>query len=50
MKGIVYQADRDMRVETVPDPAIAEPGDVIVKVTKVTAEKSVGTAKRRSLP
>ena len=36
MKGIVYRADRDMRVETVPDPSIVEPGDVIVKVTKAS--------------
>lgn len=36
MKGIVYQADKDMRVETVPDPSIQLPGDVIVRVTKAS--------------
>jgi threonine dehydrogenase-like Zn-dependent dehydrogenase len=34
MKGIVFEGNRTMRVETVPDPTIVEPGDVIVKVTK----------------
>lgn len=34
MKANVYHAPRDVRVETVPDPSIIEPGDVIMKITK----------------
>jgi threonine dehydrogenase-like Zn-dependent dehydrogenase len=33
MKGVVFNAPGDIRVETVPDPAILEPGDAIVRVT-----------------
>lgn len=34
MKGIVFKGDGDMQVETVPDPSIIDPADVIVRVTK----------------
>jgi threonine dehydrogenase-like Zn-dependent dehydrogenase len=34
MRGIVFNAPGDVRVETVPDPAIVEPSDAIVRVTK----------------
>ena len=34
MRGIVFNAPKDVSVETVPDPTIVEPGDVIVRVTK----------------
>ncbi len=33
MKAVTWQGKRDIRVETVPDPTILEPTDVIVKVT-----------------
>ncbi|MFN2459977.1 MAG: zinc-binding dehydrogenase [Candidatus Velthaea sp.] len=32
MKATVFHGPRDVRVETVPDPAIREPGDAIVRV------------------
>lgn len=34
MKGIVFEGNGKMTVETVPDPSIQQPGDVIVRVTK----------------
>lgn len=34
MRGIVYKADRDMQVETVPDAAIEDPKDAVIRVTK----------------
>jgi hypothetical protein len=34
MRGTVFSAPGDVRVETVPDPAIVEPSDAIVRVTK----------------
>ena len=34
MRGIVFNAPKDVSVETVPDPAILEAGDAIVRVTK----------------
>lgn len=34
MKGLVYNAPGDVRVESVPDPGIVEPTDAIVRVTK----------------
>ena len=34
MRGIVFNAPRDVSVEDVPDPAIIEPGDALVRVTK----------------
>ena len=34
MKGIVFEGNGKMTVETVPDPTILEPGDAIVRVTK----------------
>jgi threonine dehydrogenase-like Zn-dependent dehydrogenase len=34
MRGIVFNAPHDVSVEDVPDPAILEPGDAIVRVTK----------------
>src|ERR671937_791059 len=33
MKALVWHGRRDVRVETVPDPAIQEPTDAIVRVT-----------------
>jgi threonine dehydrogenase-like Zn-dependent dehydrogenase len=33
MKALTWQGKRDVRVETVPDPQIQEPTDVIIKVT-----------------
>ena len=33
MKGVCYYGKEDVRVETVPDPAILNPRDAIVKVT-----------------
>jgi threonine dehydrogenase-like Zn-dependent dehydrogenase len=33
MKALTWQGKRDVRVETVPDPAILEPTDAIVKIT-----------------
>jgi threonine dehydrogenase-like Zn-dependent dehydrogenase len=33
MKALTWQGKRDVRVETVPDPQIQDPTDVIVKVT-----------------
>ncbi|MEU8135975.1 zinc-dependent alcohol dehydrogenase [Streptodolium elevatio] len=33
MKAVTWQARRDVRVDTVPDPTIKEPSDVIVRVT-----------------
>lgn len=36
MQGIVYRADGQMQVETVPDPTIVEPTDAIVRVTKAS--------------
>jgi threonine dehydrogenase-like Zn-dependent dehydrogenase len=33
MKAVTWQGKRDVRVEEVPDPAITDPTDVIVRVT-----------------
>ena len=33
MKAAVWHGKRDVRVDTVPDPVIQEPDDVIVRVT-----------------
>jgi threonine dehydrogenase-like Zn-dependent dehydrogenase len=33
MKALVWHGRRDVRVETVPDPAIEEPSDAIVRIT-----------------
>lgn len=33
MKAVTWQGKRDIRAETVPDPQLKEPTDVIVKVT-----------------
>ncbi len=33
MKAVVWHGKRDVRVETVPDPVIQEPSDIIVRVT-----------------
>ena len=33
MKAVTWQGKRDVRVETVPDPQIKDPDDVIVKIT-----------------
>lgn len=33
MRGIVFEGNRRMSVQTVPDPSIREPGDAIVRVT-----------------
>ena len=34
MKAVVYRGEQDVRVEDVPEPSLAEPGDAIVKVSK----------------
>ncbi|HVF06111.1 MAG TPA: alcohol dehydrogenase catalytic domain-containing protein [Frankiaceae bacterium] len=34
MRAVVYRGERDVRVEDVPAPALVEPDDVIVKVSK----------------
>ena len=33
MKALTWHGKRDVRVETVPDPTIEKPTDVVVKVT-----------------
>jgi threonine dehydrogenase-like Zn-dependent dehydrogenase len=33
MKAVVWHGNRDVRVDTVPDPTIQEPTDIIIKVT-----------------
>ncbi|MEU1090105.1 alcohol dehydrogenase catalytic domain-containing protein [Streptomyces sp. NPDC005576] len=33
MRALTYQGKRDVRVETVPDPTIEQPDDIIVRVT-----------------
>ena len=33
MRALTWHGRRDVRVETVPDPAIVDPGDVIIRVT-----------------
>jgi len=33
VKAVTWQGKRDVRVETVPDPAIQEPTDAVIKVT-----------------
>ncbi|MFH9478193.1 glutathione-dependent formaldehyde dehydrogenase, partial [Streptomyces anulatus] len=33
MRALTYQGKRDVRVETVPDPWVRDPTDVIVKIT-----------------
>ena len=33
MKALVYHGTKDVRVDTVPDPHIQDPGDIIVQVT-----------------
>ena len=33
MKAVTWQGKRDVRVETVPDPAIQDPLDAIIRVT-----------------
>ena len=33
MKAVVWHGRHDVRVETVPDPTIREPGDAIVRIT-----------------
>jgi threonine dehydrogenase-like Zn-dependent dehydrogenase len=33
MKAVAYHGKRDVRVDTVPDPAIEEPTDAIVRIT-----------------
>jgi threonine dehydrogenase-like Zn-dependent dehydrogenase len=34
MKAVAWHGKRDVRVDTVPDPAIEEPTDAIVRVTR----------------
>jgi len=34
LKGIVYHGPRDMRLDDVPDPALQEPGDVVVRIER----------------
>ncbi|MEU5921767.1 alcohol dehydrogenase catalytic domain-containing protein [Streptomyces sp. NPDC047141] len=33
MKAVTWQGRRDVRVETVPDPSVIDPGDAVIKVT-----------------
>ncbi|HDI8308032.1 TPA: glutathione-dependent formaldehyde dehydrogenase, partial [Acinetobacter baumannii] len=33
MRALTYHGARDVRVESVPDPVIQEPDDVILRVT-----------------
>ncbi|MFF2864890.1 alcohol dehydrogenase catalytic domain-containing protein, partial [Streptomyces rubiginosohelvolus] len=33
MRALTYQGKRDVRVETVPDPRIQDPTDIIVRIT-----------------
>lgn len=33
MKALTYHGSKDVRVETVPDPVLAEPDDVILRIT-----------------
>ncbi|GII25799.1 zinc-dependent alcohol dehydrogenase [Planosporangium mesophilum] len=33
MKAVVWHGKRDVRVETVPDPTIREPNDIVIRVT-----------------
>jgi threonine dehydrogenase-like Zn-dependent dehydrogenase len=33
MRAVVWQGRRDVRVETVPDPVIEQPNDIVIKVT-----------------
>jgi threonine dehydrogenase-like Zn-dependent dehydrogenase len=33
MKAVVWHGKRDVRVETVPDPVIQEPNDIVIRVT-----------------
>jgi threonine dehydrogenase-like Zn-dependent dehydrogenase len=33
MKAVVWHGQRDVRVETMPDPTIEEPTDAIVEIT-----------------
>jgi len=33
MKALVWHGQQDLRCDTVPDPAIDDPGDAIVKMT-----------------
>ena len=33
MRALTWQGKRDVRVETVPDPAIDKPDDVVIRVT-----------------
>jgi threonine dehydrogenase-like Zn-dependent dehydrogenase len=33
MRALTWQGKRDVRVETVPDPQIKDPGDIIVRIT-----------------
>ena len=43
MRAVTWQGKRDVRVDTVPDPAISEPTDAIIKVTS-TNDLRVGPA------
>ena len=36
MRALVWHGDKDVRIETVPKPAITDPRDAIVKVTATT--------------
>ena len=33
MRALTWQGRRDVRVETVPDPSIKDPTDVVVRIT-----------------
>jgi len=33
MRALTYHGSKDVRVDTVPDPALAAPDDIILRVT-----------------
>jgi len=41
MRALTYHGARDVRVESVPDPVIQEPDDVILRVTATATPPSV---------
>ena len=48
MKAVVWQGHRDVRVEEVPDPAIQDPTDAVIRVT-TTGHLRVRPAPLRAL-
>jgi threonine dehydrogenase-like Zn-dependent dehydrogenase len=39
MKGLCWHGKNDVRIDNVPDPAIEEPSDIIVKVTAAASSR-----------